>query len=325
MTTKISSKLTNILRKENSFLIVGHINPEGDSIGSTLALALGLKKLGKKDVRVLSRDRVPESLKFLPSSKTIKQTLPRKKYDVVILVDCNEIKRTGFESFNTKHTVVIDHHIIPADAAKSEFYTSLAASLIDPNAAAAGLLIYKVLNALKVAIDKNIATNLYTAILTDTGGFRYSNASAESLRAASVLVEAGAKPWDITKEVYENVPYKSLKLLGLTLSTLELKDGIAWINTSNSMLNKTGTTPEDCEDFVNYPRKVKDAEVAVFFRQDGNNNYKLSLRSKGKVDVQKVAMSFGGGGHAAAAGCKVTGSFKTVQNKVFKAIKTAIK
>ena len=323
MTTKISSRLTNLFRKENSFLIVGHINPEGDSIGSTLALALGLKKLGGKDICVLSRDPVPESLKFLPSSKIIKQTPPRKKYDVVVLVDCNEIKRTGFESFNAGHTAIIDHHIIPTGAGESEFYSSLAASLIDPDAAAAGLLIYKVLNALKVSIDKNIATNLYTAILTDTGGFRYSNASAESLRVASMLVEAGAKPWDITKEVYENVPYKSMKLLGLTLSTLQREDGIAWIHTSHSMLDKTGTTAADCENFVNFPRKVKDSEVAVFFRQDGNN-YKLSLRSKGKVNVQKVAMSFGGGGHAAAAGCKVSGSLKEVQDKVFKAIRNAI-
>lgn len=322
---KISSKLKNILTQNNSFLIVGHVNPEGDSLGSSLALALGLKKLGKKEVCVLSRDRVPEVLQFLPSSKTVRQKPTRRKYDVVILVDCNEIVRTGFEGFNAEHTVIIDHHVLPADAGTSEFYNSLSASLIDTHAAAAGLLVYKVLIALDVPMDKNIATNLYTAILTDTGGFRYSNASSESLKAASRLVEAGAKPWEISKEVYESAPYKAIKLLGLSLSTVEADNGIVWMTTTRDMLKKTGTSAEDCEDYVNYPRKVKGVEVAVFFREDRENQYKLSLRSKGRVDVQKIAKSFGGGGHAAAAGCKVSGTLKEVQDKVFRAIRKAIK
>jgi phosphoesterase RecJ-like protein len=175
-----------------------------------------------------------------------------------------------------------------------------------------------------VPIDKNIATNLYTAILVDTGGFRYSNTSSESLKIASHLVEAGAKPWDITKEVYENIPYKSLKLLGLSLSTIEKKDGIAWITSTKSMFDKTGTTAEDCEDFVDFPRKVRGIEVAVFFRQDGRKTFKISLRSKGKVNVQKIAKSFGGGGHAPAAGCKIHGTLKEVQDKVFREIRKVL-
>jgi len=322
---KISSKLINVIKQNNSFLIVGHINPEGDSLGSSLALAIGLKKLGKKDICVLSKDPVPETLHFLPSSKIVKQKLPRKKYDVVILLDCNEIERTGFEGFNTKHTAIIDHHVLPADAARSEFHDSLAASHIDTHAAAAGLLVYKVLTALKVPMDENIATNLYTAILTDTGGFRYSNASAESLKIASSLVEAGAKPAEISKAVYESAPYKAMKLLGMSLSTLEARNGIVWMTTTRDMLKKTGTSAEDCEDYVNYPRKIKGAEVAVFFREGKKDQYKLSLRSKGRVDVQKIANSLGGGGHVAAAGCKVNGTLKEVQNKVFRVIRKAIK
>jgi phosphoesterase RecJ-like protein len=176
-----------------------------------------------------------------------------------------------------------------------------------------------------VPINKQIATNLYTAILVDTGGFRYSNASPDSLKTAGLLVEAGASPWNISKELYENVPFRSLKLLGTSLSTLERKNGVAWITTTDEMFHDTGTTPEDCEDFVNFPRKIRGVEVAVFIRQVENNSYKLSLRSKGKVDVQKIAKSFGGGGHVAAAGCKVEGTLKDVQGKVLRAVRKAIK
>jgi phosphoesterase RecJ-like protein len=324
MMTKTSSKLSKLIRESTSFLIAGHMSPEGDSMGSTLALAIGLKKMGKKDVVVLSIDPVPETLRFLPFAKSIKQKPPRREFDLLILVDCNTLERTGFESLPARKVAVIDHHVLTANDARSEFYKSVSASLIDPHAAAAGVLVYKILVDFKIPMDKNIATNLYAAILVDTGGFRYSNVSTEPLKIASYLVEAGASPWDITKEVY-TLPYKSMKLLGLSLTTVEKKDGIAWMTSTQSMFNKTGTTSEDTEDFVDYPRKIKGTEVAVFFREDAQKSIKLSLRSRGKVDVQKIAKSFGGGGHAAAAGCKLKGALEEVQDKVFRAIRKAIR
>jgi len=322
---KISSKLLNIVKQNKSFIIAGHINPEGDAIGSALALALGLKKIGKKDICVLSRDGVPETLQFLPSAKLIKKRPPDKKYDVLFIVDCNTPERTGFRELKAGNTVIIDHHIPPADAGKSEFYRTLSAAVIDPGAAATGMLVYKFLSALKVPIDKDIATNLYTAILVDTGGFRYSNTSPESLMMACHLVGAGARPWDITKEIFESIPYKSMKLLGLSMATLDKKDNIAWITATREMFEKTGTTAEDSEDFVDFPRKVKGAEAAVFFREDEKGVFKLSLRSKGKVDVQKIAEGFGGGGHFAAAGCRIKGTLREVQRKVLTAVRKAIK
>ncbi|UCH81769.1 MAG: bifunctional oligoribonuclease/PAP phosphatase NrnA [Nitrospiraceae bacterium] len=325
MKTKISSDLLNLIRKNDSFLIVGHVNPEGDSIGSSLAFALGLKKFGKKYVHVVSKDPVPENLNFLPSSRMIQHKIPKKKYDVAILIDCNHIERTGFKELNAGRTAVIDHHVLPENAGSSDFYTSLSASFIDPDAAAAGLLVYKVLSALKITFDRNMATNLYTALLVDTGGFRYSNATPEALKVASEMVESGAAPWDISKELYENNPYGAMKLQGLSLSTLEKKDGIAWITVTRAMFRKTGTGAEDCEEFVDLPRKIKDIEVAIFFRQDGNRSYKVSFRSKGKANVQKIARIFGGGGHVAAAGCMVKGNLKEVQTKVFRAVRKALK
>lgn len=322
---KTSSKLVNVIRSSTSFLIAGHINPEGDSIGSSLALALGLKKMGKKNITVISRDPVPGVLRFLPSAGLIRQKPPRKAYDLLIIVDCNMMERTGFDTLPAKNVAIVDHHVLPASAAGSAFQKSVTARVIVPDAAAAGVLIYKLLSDLKVTLDKKIATNLYTALLVDTGGFRYSNTSPEALRIACHLVEAGARPWDIAKEVYESIPYKSLSLLGRSLATISKKGDIAWMTSTQDMFAKTGTTAEDAEDFVDYPRKVKGTKVAVYFRQDGGKTFKLSLRSKGNVDVQKIAKGFGGGGHKAAAGCKVNGTLEEVQTKVFAAVRKAIR
>jgi len=319
------SEIIRLIKGNKKFLIVSHINPEGDAVGSSIALALGLKKLGKKDVCILSKSPLPETLRFLPSSEIITQSPPLKEYDVLFIIDCNTLERTGFKRLKAKNTVIMDHHIPPPDMERSELYKSLSAAFIDPDAAATGMLVYKLLTALKVFIDKDIATNLYTAILVDTGGFRYSNTSPESLRIACHLVRAGAMPWDITKEIYESIPYKSMKLLGISLSTINRKNGIAWITATKDMFKKTGTTAEDSEDFVDFPRKVEGIEVAVFFRQDDTDVFKISLRSKGRVNVQEIARSFGGGGHFAAAGCKIKGTLQEVQKKVFTAIQKAIK
>lgn len=322
--TRISSKLLRLIQESNSFLIVGHINPEADSLGSSLALALGLKKLGKKNICMLSRDPVPETLQFLPSSRIVRQKPPARAFDLIVLVDCNTPDRTGFQEFRAGKSVVIDHHVRAHDATAAAFYRSLSACVLDPHAAAAGVLVYNLLKDLEIPLDRSIATNLYAALLVDTGGFRYSNTNPEALSIASHLVAAGARPWDITREIYEAVPFRSMKLLGLSLATLERKDGIAWISTTRNMLNRTGTAAEDTEEFVDFPRKIKDVEVAVFFRQDSNDSFKISLRSKGKVDVQKIARDFGGGGHAPAAGCKVRGTLSGVQKKVLGAVKKAV-
>jgi phosphoesterase RecJ-like protein len=319
---KISSKLLNIIKRGRSFLIVCHINPEGDAIGSVLALAHGLRRLGKKNIYILSRDGVPDTLKFLPSSKAIKKAPPKKEFDVLCIVDCNTLERAGFKDLRARDTIIMDHHILPDNAGGSD---KVSASLIDPEAAAAGMLIYKLLIALKVPIDKKIAACLYTAILVDTGGFRYSNVSPESLRIASCLVEAGARPWDIAKALYENVPDNTMELLSLSLQTLGRDGAIAWMSTTLEMFKKTGTTAEDTEDFVEFPRKIKGVEVAAFFREDSSNMIKISLRSKGRVNVEKIAKGFGGGGHAAAAGCRIKGKLKEAQEKVFTAVKRSIK
>lgn len=334
---KNPSKLLKIIKENRKFLIVSHINPEGDAIASGIALALGLKKLGKY-AYILSKDPLPETLKFLPDSDLINTRIPSMNFDVLIMIDCNSIERTGFsgpggsnreeKQLRAKTTAVIDHHLLPQritryDSPKPSGQQSI--RWIEPNASATGELIYKLLNLLHVQIDKKIAINLYTAIFTDTGGFRYSNTSIETLRIASKLIEAGANTWEITKEVYENIPINYFRLLTLTLATLEKKGKIAWITVTRRMLRKTNTTAQATEDFADRPRKIKGVEVGIFFRQDGKNLYKVSLRSKGAVNVAYIAKVFGGGGHANAAGCILKDSLKDVQNKVFQAVRKEIR
>lgn len=331
MTMKTSNKLRELIKENKKFLIVSHINPEGDAIGSCIALALGLKKM-RKSVYILSKDPVPDILKFLPHSDLINTKKPSVNFDVLIMVDCNTIERTGLsalgarlpfvgqgtKNIKVKATAVIDHHSTISPDKRHIIW-------VDVNASAAGELIYKLLKALRIPIDKKIATNLYTAILTDTGGFRYSNTSVESVRIASDLIEAGAEPWKIAKEVYESISLNCLRLLSQMLPTLEKQGKIAWVTVTLLMFKKTSTCAQDTENFVDYPRKVKGIEVAVFFREEVKNRCKVSLRSKGKVNVADIAKTFGGGGHISAAGCVVNGSLAEVKKKVLKTVRKALK
>lgn len=322
MTMKSLNKLQKLIKENEKFLIVSHINPEGDAIGSCIALALGLKKM-RKSVYILSKDPVPDILKFLPHSDLINTKKPSINFDVLILVDCNTIERTGLSSLGGKNikikaTAIIDHHSTISPDKRHIIW-------VDSKASATGELIYKFLKALRIPIDKKIATNLYTAILTDTGGFQYSNTSVESVRIASDLIEAGAEPWKIAKEVYESISLNCLRLLSQMLLTLEKRGKIAWVTVTRLMFKKTNTCAQDTENFVDYPRKVKGVEVAVLFREKAKSRYKVSLRSKGKVNVADIAKTFGGGGHVSAAGCVVNGSLTEVKKKVLKAVRNAIK
>jgi phosphoesterase RecJ-like protein len=323
MATKISPKLLNLIKENRNFLIVSHINPEGDAIGSCVALSLGLQKIGKS-VYILNRDPVPEIVKFLPHSGRVSQKVPSQKFDVVFIIDCVNMERTGFNNLRAEHVVIIDHHIPQSGNVESTASTPASINFIDPEASAAGELVYKLLYSLKIPIDRDIAVNLYTAIFTDTGGFRYSNTHPETLNIAARLIESGADPWQVTIEIYESSSYNRLKLLAQSLATLEKKDRIAWITITREMFKKTQTSAEDTENFVDYPRTIYGIEVSVLFREDKKNSYKISFRSKGNVNVEKIAKTFGGGGHANAAGCKVYGTLPEVKKKILNVVKKAM-
>jgi phosphoesterase RecJ-like protein len=311
--------LAETLRRCQKILVSAHKNPDGDALGSQLALMLALEKLSKT-VTAHNLDPVPEIYRFLPHAHRIKTGLPVKgRYDAYIVVDADP-PRAGL--FNEKYPadilINIDHHVTNSH--------EWPLTWLDPDAAACGEMIYNLIRELGVTIDRDIALCLYTAIFTDTGSFRYSNTSPSSMKIAAAMLEAGADPWIVTENVYESFAYRRLKLLGQVLTGMERsEDGrVAWVVITEELYRQTGTTAEDTDSFINFVRSVKGVEVAVLFRQTEESQYKLSLRSKGRVDLSVLAQSFGGGGHKNAAGGIMNGALedvkRTVVNSVVKAV-----
>jgi phosphoesterase RecJ-like protein len=314
------SAICDVLREKERFLIACLENPEGDAIGSELALALALRKMGKT-ATVLNADPVPRNLQFLAGADTVVAEEDGAGYDVAIVVDCGSTDRTGrveAELLKPPMLVNIDHHRTNGDLG--------ALSLVDPEAAATGLLVYKVLTALGLEIDRPIAENIYVAILTDTGSFRYGNSSPEAFQVGGEMVRLGVDPWSVAEQVYETQSFLRLRLLGRVLSSLEttLAGRVAAITTMKSDLEEFGAGKDDLEGFINYPRSILGTEAAISFREEDGEVVRVSFRSKGRLDVSEVAARFGGGGHRNAAGCTVAGTLADVKRKVFEAIGAAL-
>lgn len=315
-------KVIEAIQKNQSFIVTSHANPDGDALGSMLALGAGLQSLGKK-VKIYSRDGVPATLTFLPNANLVSRDLTiDEPFDAAFIVDCAEKERVGdvFEkSRGIKKFIVLDHHL------KSGRCGDI--NLIDPKAPSTGELVYRLLKKLKVSISPEIATPVYCTLVTDTGGFRYSNTDSRTFRTASELVKRGANPWFVSKNVDENYSASRFKLLAKVLETMTLSpDGrLAWGLVTLKMLAESGAAVQDAEGFINFLRSIGTVEVAVQFREESENTYKVSFRSKDRVDVAAVANQFGGGGHARAAGCTLKGSFQEVKSKTLVAVEQALK
>ncbi len=306
------------------FMVVSHVNPEGDAIGSLLGLSLALRALGK-DVTPYLEDPVPDTFKFLPGADTVVHTLEgAAHFDAIFAVDCGKIDRLGnrFNEFKGSDFIInIDHHTT------NDRFGDM--NVIAPEESATGEIIYDFCKAASIDITKDIAINLYVAIHTDTGSFRYSSSSADSFIKAGDLVRMGADPWDISRRVYENHPVRKYKLLGMVLSTLniikvegaESNGSIATLFVTLDIFKETSAEKDLADGFVNYARGIEGVEVGVLFRECPSGEYKISLRSKDYADVARVAEVFGGGGHSHAAGCTVKGDLDTVQTKVIGAIR----
>lgn len=299
------------LKAHTSVLISVHRDLDGDALGSQLALMLALEKLGKK-VRAHNLDPVPEIYQFLPGSDRVGSGKPvAGSYDVFVVLD-SEPQRTGLfdDDYPAATHIDIDHH----ETNRKEWPLTW----LDTKASATGEMVYRLVKTLQVPIDREIALCLFTAIFTDTGSYRYSNTTPQSLRISAELLETGINPWLVALNVYETFAYNRIKLLGNVLAGIERNaDGrIAWVVVPNLLYEKTGTTSKDTENFINFVRSVKGVEVAVLFRQTGELQYKVSLRSKGQVDVSIVAQALGGGGHKNAAGCTLNGRFEDIKSVV---------
>jgi bifunctional oligoribonuclease and PAP phosphatase NrnA len=301
------------------FLITAHVRLDGDALGSELALYLMLKDLGKEAV-IYNQDATPQHYRFLPGAAHIVNELENiEKYDIGFVLDCSELERMGKISADVvriKTLINIDHHVSNGGFCKL--------SLLDPKASATGELLYRLMRKMHVKMTKDICTNLYAAILTDTGGFRYSSTRQDTLRAAGDLVEGGADPQWISENIYESDPPTKLLLLSKVLETLtlDMENRTASLVVTLKHLQDTGATMEQTDGFIDIPRTVKGIDIAMLYTQMGKNQYKLSLRSKGRVNVEKIARKFGGGGHVNAAACRIDGiNIDEIKSRVLEAVR----
>jgi bifunctional oligoribonuclease and PAP phosphatase NrnA len=287
------------IQQRRRFLVTSHARPDGDAIGSTLALAQILRKMGKSAEIVLG-DAVPVIYHPLPASETIIHASQVKGgYDAVIILECDSLQRTRLQGLEDQFLINIDHH------ASSRPFANV--NWIDPSAVATAELIFRLAQAAQVKITPEIATCLYTAVLTDTGAFCYAPTNACTFELAKFLVEHGADPGKIAQSVYFSSPMSKMCLLGAALSRLERDGAITWMTVTRQDMERFGALEEDCEGLVNYALSIAGVEVAIFFREVAHERIRVSIRSKGAVNVADIAQKFGGGGHECAGGFSTEG------------------
>ncbi|MDH4227450.1 MAG: bifunctional oligoribonuclease/PAP phosphatase NrnA [Deltaproteobacteria bacterium] len=310
------------INKSKRFIVVSHVSPEPDAVGSLLGLSLALKGMGKEVVPYLE-DPLPDLCNFMPGNEIIVHSLKGEKpVDCTIAVDCGQLNRLGdgLVEFEGKGTIInIDHH-----ATNNNFGEI---NIIDPKASAAGEMVYDLLKEAGAKITKEIATNLYVAIHTDTGSFRYDSATPGAFKRAGELVELGASPWEASRYLYEEYPKERFEMLSRVLSTLKLYEGgkVASLCVTLKMLKEVGATKDIVDGFVNFARSIKGVEVGVLVRENAPGEQKVSMRSKGKVNISSLAQVFGGGGHANAAGFTIKGEVEPTVIKVVDAVKDILK
>lgn len=298
------------IKQGQRFLVAAHESPDGDAIGSTLGLAQALRQMGK-EVVALNVDGIPDTFTFLPGSGQLVTSIDQDSFfDVAFVLDAGELLRVGLPDEKICRTLInIDHH------PHSDFGDIC---YLDTSASATGAMIYRILQACGFDIKLDVAIPLYTAILSDTGSFRYSNADPEAFMIAGELVKLGIDTWEVASRLYESQPPQRMKLLSQTLATLDISScgKYSTVSMTTEMLEATGARAEDTDGFINYPRAVRGVEVAVFFRQISEVKTKVGFRSRGLVDVGEFARVLGGGGHHNAAGVTIDGRFEDVRIRV---------
>jgi phosphoesterase RecJ-like protein len=307
-------RIAEVVRAGTRFLLLTHLAPDGDSLGSALAMRLVLGRMDKEAL-VVSRDVVPQRYRFLPGAETIVHDLPTngdgKSIDAVLTFECPDVGRTGWPDVAERHLVVnVDHHEDNALFGRINW--------VEPAAPAVGEMVTRLLRHLGQEVDRDVATCVYTALMTDTGSFTYSNASAATLRLGAELVDRGADPYRIALEVYDSNRFERLKLLGAALERLQWDPSgrLAWMRVGRDDLDRFHALPEDMDDLVNYPRSVRGVDIAAIFKEMEPGKFRVSLRSKGAIDVFRIARAFQGGGHRNAAGCSIEGTYEEVRDRV---------
>ena len=310
-TTATEANKTHVaaeIRRRQRFVIVSHTRPDGDAIGSSLAMAYALRELGK-DVRVVSTDQPPPPMLVFPGVTDIEVTSDvADPGDAVIVMECGDLKRTGVAGLERGFVINIDHH--PGNTMYG------AVNWFDLSAAACGEMVFDVIEELGVPLTLEIAIHTYIAILTDTGSFHYSNITPRTFEICKRCMEAGVSPPAVARSIFDSNNLGRLKLFGAVLSKMELDASgrIATVWVDQRLANDCGGTYEDTEGLINLPLTVKEIVAVVFFKENGPNDWRVSMRSKGDVDVNAVAKQFGGGGHKNASGCSAEGQLADLKD-----------
>jgi phosphoesterase RecJ-like protein len=314
-------RIADELRGRRRFVLTSHVRPDGDSIGSQMALAYALAHLGKQ-VHVVNRDPAGPGLQAFPGVGSIEiADHVEGDYDAAIVLECGDLSRTGVADLARFFIINIDHH--PGNAMFG------AINWFDGSAAACGEMVFDIIAALGTPLTVEMATHIYMAILTDTGSFHHSSISPRTFDICRQALEAGVDPVAVARTVFDDNNIGRLKLFGAVLSSIQMDESgrLANIYLDREMARQAGGTYDDTEGLINLPLTVKKIQAVAFFKEWDNGEYRVSLRSKGEIDVCQVAKRFGGGGHKNASGCTVPGPYAqaraTITGLVLEAIERA--
>jgi bifunctional oligoribonuclease and PAP phosphatase NrnA len=317
--TNPKNEICDAIHARKRFLITSHARPDGDSIGSQLAMAYALEALGK-EVRLVNADPAPDHYKEFPGLDRIEiaRSIEERDAEALIVMESGDLKRTGVTGFENRFTINIDHH------QGNTFYGDL--NWVDESTAACGEMVFDLIEVLGVPLTIEIATHIYLAILTDTGSFHYSNITPKTFDICKKTVEAGVNPAAMARRVFDQNSFGKLKLIGALLDRMDLLDRgrLAAMVLNDDIMNATGTTYNDTEGLINLPLTAREIQAVVFFKLGADGDIHVSMRSKYDVDVRSIAARHGGGGHKNAAGFKLQGPLDGIRDGVLKELAAAI-
>jgi phosphoesterase RecJ-like protein len=311
--------LLDILRRGTRFVIASHQRPDGDAIGSAMAMALALRALGK-DATVVTDAIPPVFLQPFPAVAGIQIAQEiGGVFDAALIMECGELSRTGVRGLDRSPVVNIDHHPGNKDYG--------AINWVDETAAACGELVFTLIEAIGAPLTAEIATHVYLAVLTDTGSFHFSHLSPRTFEIAKRCVEAGADPQWIARTHYDSNSLARVRIFGAVMNGMVIVDEgrVALLSITRRIMDELNGTNDDLEGLINFPLTVKDIEAVAFFKEIGDDDWRVSLRSKGSVDIGAIARNFKGGGHTNAAGCSTTGDLDTVHKQFGALLADAVK
>jgi bifunctional oligoribonuclease and PAP phosphatase NrnA len=303
------------IRRHQRFVVTTHARPDGDGVASSLACKIILLALGKQ-VDVVLYDPVPRNYRNLAGADSVRRANSvDQEFDAAILLECDSLQRSRLQGFDGKFLINIDHH------ASGRPFASV--NWIDASAAATAELIYQLARESRIPMTSELATCIYTGLVTDTGSFMFEGTDEHTFTLARELVLAGAEPARVARSVYFSHSTAKVRLLGAALSNLHREGDLAWIWVTREQMNRAGAIEEDCEGLVNYALAVHGVEVSVFFREQADGRFRVSVRSKSRVDVGQVAEKLGGGGHRCASGLSVDGPLADAVARVIGALRLA--